>query len=697
MTKAADLLIEIGTEELPPKALRSLMDAFGENVRAGLETERLAFDSIVPYASPRRLAVLVRALVTGQEDRESELKGPPVRVAFDKDGQPTPAARAFAERCGVAVEDLGRSVTDKGEWLSHRLIETGEATTSLVPGIVRSALDGLPVPRRMRWGAGDAEFVRPVHWIVMRYGRQVIAAEILGIPAGSATRGHRFMAPGDIEIGQPTAYASLLETEGYVVADFGERRRRVVDAVTAAAREAGGVAVGSDALYDEVTALVEWPVPVTGRFDESFLELPREVIVATLTNHQRYFPVEDGQGRLMPAFVAIANIVSTDPDKVRDGNERVIRPRLADAAFFWASDRRIALADRQPALGNVVYQQGLGSLADKSGRTAELAGRIAGHLGAKREPAERAARLAKCDLVTGMVGEFPELQGTMGRYYAEAGGEGADVATAIEEQYLPRFAGDALPTSPAGQCVALADKLDTLCGVFALGKKPSGNKDPFGLRRAALGIVRIAVEQRLDLDLVDLIEASLAAQPASAGESVAAEIYDFIVERLRAWCLEQGFSPEMFEAVRDRRPVSLADFHARLEAVRGFVALDAASSLSQANKRIANILRQALESGGAVASDGLVPGALTEPAEIALFDALQKAARTVAPLVADHRYADALATLAALREPVDRFFDDVMVMAEDGAVRQNRLALLARLRQQFLEVADISRLSIGKG
>lgn len=698
MTGRADLLVEIGTEELPPKALRSLMEAFAANVREGLDGGRLAYEVIVPYASPRRLAVLVRGLEAAQQERESELKGPPVRVAFDKNGEPTPAALAFADRCGVSVGELGRSVTEKGEWLSHRLVDKGAAAIDLVPAVVRDALDRLPIPRRMRWGDRDAEFVRPVHWVVMRYGNTTIDTEIMGIRAGGTTYGHRFMAPGGLGLDKPADYAAMLEANGKVVADFDERRRRIVDGVAAAAAVAGGIAVGTDALYDEVTALVEWPVPITGFFDESFLQLPREVIVATLTNHQRYFPVEAEDGRLMPAFVTVANLASADPDKVRDGNERVIRPRLADAAFFWDSDRRRSLEGRRAALGNVVYQQGLGSLLDKSSRTTALAGRISTALGADSAHAERAAQLAKCDLITGMVGEFPELQGTMGRYYADADGEEAEVALAIEEQYLPRYAGDELPTCGAGRSLAVADKLDTLCGVFALGKRPSGNKDPFGLRRSALGVVRILVEQRLDLDLVELLEVAVTAQPVEAGASLATEVYDFIVDRMRSWCLESGsYTAEMFEAVRDRRPVSLADFQSRLDAVASFVSLDAASSLSQANKRIANILRQASESGGAPDAADLDPGALVEPSELALFEALEAARDEVGPLMGARRYSEALARLAELRVPVDQFFDQVMVMAEEAAIRRNRLALLARLRDQFLDVADISRLSIGRG
>ena len=696
MKKAADFLVEIGTEELPPKALNGLMEAFAAGIRSGLEEQRLGFDGLDAYASPRRLAVVVRDLSHAQEDREVEHKGPPIRIAFDDNGEATAAANAFAKKCGVPVDALGRSQTGKGEWLTHKAVEHGRTAAELLPEISASALGSLPIPKPMRWGDSDTEFVRPVHWVVMLHGSDVIEGRLLGVATGNQTRGHRFHAPQPLTITRASDYPEILEDNAFVVADVAERKRRIAKAVAEAAEECGGVAVGSDALFDEVTALVEWPVALTGSFDEAFLELPREVIVATLTSHQRYFPIADDSGSLLPSFITIANLASLDPGQVRQGNERVIRPRLADAAFFWDADRRIPLADRQAALAGIVYQKGLGTIGDKSARVAALAGRIAAALGADVVPVERAAELAKCDLVTGMVGEFPELQGTMGRYYASEDNEAPEVAAAIGEQYMPRFAGDAIPAGLTGQCVAIADKLDSIAGIFALGKKPSGNRDPFGLRRSALGIVRIVVEAGHDLELPALINAAVGAQPIDATGAVADDIYDYIVERMRAYCLDRdatsagAITAEMFEAVRARRPASLYDIELRLCAVAAFVALEAAASLAAANKRIGNILRQADYSS----ADELDASLLSEPAEIGLYEALGAAREAVAPLLAKRDYTETLNRLAALREPVDAFFDDVMVMVDDERVKLNRLALLADVRQQFLDVADISRLSI---
>ncbi|MDH3587103.1 MAG: glycine--tRNA ligase subunit beta, partial [Gammaproteobacteria bacterium] len=507
--KPADLLVEIGTEELPPKALRGLMDAFATNLGGAIDEARLEHGDVHAYASPRRLAVIVEKLAASQEDRRLSQKGPPVSVAYDDDGNPLPPATAFAKKCGVDVAELGRVKTDKGEWLAAETVEKGETSAALLPALIEQALADLPIPRRMRWGAGEAEFVRPIHWVVVLHGTEVIDGSVMGIACGNTTMGHRFHSRGPITISAPSAYLETLEREGRVIADFGVRRELVRKGVEACAIEAKGHIVDGESLYDEVAALVEWPVPVLGRFDEAFLELPREVVVSTLTGHQRYFPVADDSGALLPSFVTVANLESKEPDKVRDGNERVIRPRLADAAFFWDSDRRKALSTRREALREVVYQRGLGSLYDKSARTAEIASWVAERLGIDGSQAGRAAELCKCDLLTGMVGEFPDLQGTMGRYYAISDGETDAVATAIGEHYHPRFAGDALPETDEGRVVAMADKLDTLAGIFTIGKKPSGNRDPFGLRRAALGIIRLSIECRLDLDLKALISKAL--------------------------------------------------------------------------------------------------------------------------------------------------------------------------------------------
>jgi len=694
MSKADDFLVEIGTEELPPKALRSLMTAFGERLGAELHEARLAHGSIRTYASPRRLAVLVENLDPGQEDRKVSQMGPPVSVAFDADGNITSAGKAFASKCGVDVSALGRSHSDKGERLSCDTVEAGRTAVELLPELIEKALSALPIPRRMRWGAGVAEFVRPVHWVMLLHGSKVIKAEVMGIKCGNKTRGHRFHTSKPITIKTPADYLQTLEESGKVIADFDKRRKLVRKAVEAHAKKAGGIVVDGDWLYDEVTSLVEWPVAITGAFDDEYLQLPREAIISTLTGHQRYFPVADKNDNLLPRFIAVANLESKDPDQVRDGNERVIRPRLADAVFFWDADRRTTLAARQDALREVVYQRGLGSLYDKSARTASLAGSIAAALEVDATTVQRAAILAKCDLLTGMVGEFPELQGTMGRYYADSDGEQESVADAIAEQYLPRFSGDSLPASVDGQILALADKLDTLAGVFVIGKKPSGNRDPFGLRRAALGVVRILIERGLDLNLRAIIDLAIEIQPKGKAEpaELSAELYGFISERLRRYFLDRDTSltTETFDAVLARSPTSLVDFERRLEAVQAFIRLESASSLAAANKRIANILKKADPVSGAAAKEKL----LTDAAEHALWSALNSARATVAPMLESREYTSVLTVLAGLREPVDTFFDEVMVNVDDEATRNNRLALLGELRALFLDVADISRLSV---
>jgi len=690
---SGDLLVELGTEELPPKALTTLMTAFADGIARGLEEARLGHDGITPYASPRRLAVIVRALDAAQADRDVTQKGPPMTIAFDHDGNPTKAALAFADKCGVEVGALGREKSDAGEWLIYQGVEAGMPSADLVPGIVKATLDALPIPRRMRWGDRDDEFVRPVHWLIMLHDKRVIAGSVLGVESGNSTRGHRFHAPDPIPIRTARDYEETLRKKGFVVADFHKRREIIVSAVEKAATATGGSVVSDDALIDEVTALTEWPVPLTGSFDDDFLSLPKEVIVATLTGHQRYFPVVDERGDLKPVFITLANLESKDPDRVRDGNERVIRPRLADAKFFWETDQQAPLGKRTQALKNVIYQKGLGSLHDKSMRVAALASLIAEQLGEEKEAVTRAAVLAKCDLLTGMVGEFPELQGTMGAYYAASSGEADAVATAIGEQYLPRFAGDALPQSTPGKILAVADKLDTLAGIFALGKKPSGNRDPFGLRRAALGVVRILIEGELDIDFSATVVAAVVQQPAVDDRqgSVRDEVYEFITDRLRSYFVDadEGFTTDMFEAVRVRRPASLVDFRERLRAVAEFVELEPAVSLAAANKRTANILRKAeFVDGG-----DLEANLLTDDAERVLYHAMQSAQKDIAPLIGKRRYADSLRRLAELRTPVDSFFDDVMVMTDDDAIRNNRLALLAELRALFLDVADISRLT----
>ena len=597
----------------------------------------------------------------------------------------------------MTVADLERVSTDKGEWLVHRSVREGRSTAELLPELVQGALDALPVPRRMRWGDSDAEFVRPVHWIVMLLGDEVVPGRLYGLDAGRNSRGHRVHAAGrEIEIPAPDAYAETLSETGRVVVDFDERREMISRDVTAAAAAAGGHPVSDAGLMDEVAALNEWPVAVTGSFDPAFLALPREVLVSTLQKHQRYFPVEREDGALAASFIAVANLESREPDKVREGNERVVKPRLADAAFFWDADRRTTLAARRDEMQHVVYQRELGTLLAKSQRVAALAGYLSDALDLPPEPAVRAAELARADLLTDMVGEFPDLQGIMGGHDARADGEPDAVAAAIAEQYLPRFAGDDLPATDAGRVLALADRLDTLAGIFAIGRRPSGNRDPFGLRRGALGLLRIVIEGGLELDLKSAIGEALARQPVNDGDSqsqLAGEIYDFVMERLRGWYAERepAISPEMFQAVLAREPRSPLDFDARLRAVAAFARHASAESLSAANKRIANILRQAKGDAGAAPDAAL----LREAEEKTLFAALGEARKEVEPLLTRREYTEVLDRLSLLREPVDEFFDHVLVMDEDTAVRRNRLAVLAELRGLFLEVADISRLSTG--
>jgi glycyl-tRNA synthetase beta chain len=761
-----DFLVELGTEELPPKALRGLELAFASGIQAGLEKAGLTHDGLVSYATPRRLAVWVKSLIARQPDQDIKRRGPPVTASFDSAGNPTRAATAFAESCGITVNELQKLEEGKGSFLFFIGTKPGAAATDLLPTIVQSSLDALPIPRRMRWGSGTAEFVRPVHWLVMLYGSEVLPGRLLDIEAGDETRGHRFHAPKPMRVSSPASYEDTLGKQGFVIADFAKRRDLIRTKVVEVAGSLGGHALISDELLDEVTALVEWPVPLAGRYEERFLELPREVLISTLQDHQRYFAVEDAQGRLLPSFITVSNIESHDPSKVREGNERVVRPRLADAAFFWEQDRKHSLASRSEALDAMTFQVKLGSLGDKTRRIRALAGEIAATGVGDRYEAERAADLCKCDLLTAMVGEFPELQGVMGTYYALADGEPTEVAVAIREHYLPRGAGDELPETHAGLVVAIADKLDTLAGIFEIGEKPTGAKDPFGLRRAAIGLLRILIEKRLNLDLRKLIAVALgkvradveriraakaggsgaagakasggqvAAGPGSvgrdgtgaasnrdAGRSAGAagptpgaaapkaapavakgsapvpaedQVYDFIMERLRAYYLERtaasgsapAFTTEMFDAVLATKPSSPLDFDARLKALRAFLDLPEATSLAAANKRIANILRKSGES----THNKVEVDTLKDAAEVNLFDAMRGLEDAVAAAVAQREYANALGRLAQLRPPVDAFFETVMVMDEDPRLRRNRLALLAQLHGLFIGIADLSRL-----
>lgn len=693
MTGAQDFLFEIGTEELPPRALGELSTSLAQGIERGLAGARLSHGPVARYATPRRLAVVVEKLIDRQPDQQVKRRGPPVSAAFDSQGHPTRAAKSFSDACGTSVERLERIREGKGEYLFFSGQQTGVATYGLLAQIVSQALAALPIPKRMRWGAGDAEFVRPVHWVVLMYGGSVVPATILGVVANNQSRGHRFHAPQAITIAEPSAYATALREHGRVIASLAERRELIRKGVLEIGSHEGRRPILSDALLDEVTALVEWPVPFVGRFDARFLDLPREVLIATLQDHQRCFPVEDAGGRLAATFIAVSNIESKDPARVVHGNERVVRPRLADAAFFWDIDRKISLVDRIDALKSVTFQNKLGSLFDKSERVRTLVGLIAPSVGADTQLASRAARLCKCDLLTSLVGEFPELQGTMGSYFARHDGEAEEVAQAIAEQYLPRFAGDRLPVSKTGIALAIAERLDSICGVFAIGQKPTGARDPFGLRRAALGILRIAIELRCEIDLKSLIGAASALQPVKSAP--AAEVYDYMMERLRGYYLDssavQGMSSEIFDAVLANQPGSPLDFDARVRAVAEFLSLPEAPALTAANKRIANILRQAADAG--VASFGEIDRAMFEKEEErALFTALEHSQHDVLGLLRERHYSDAMKRLAALRGPVDAFFESVMVMHEDARIRSQRLGLLRALSDLFMHTADLSRL-----
>jgi glycyl-tRNA synthetase beta chain len=687
-----DFLVEIGTEELPPASLFTLAAAFAEGVTKGFAAAGIKHGEVKWFATPRRLAVYAAGVADQQPDQVIKRQGPSIANAFGPDGQPTKAAVGFAASCGVSIDQLQQVDGPKGKVLQYEGSKKGEATTALLPGIVTASLDALPIARRMRWGAGSQEFVRPVHWVVMLFGSAVVEAEILGVPAGKHTQGHRFHGPKQLALSNPAKYAEVLLEKAHVVADVTTRRDRIRTEVNAVADSIGGKAVIEDKLLDEVTSLVEWPVPIAGRFDEQFLRLPQEVPIATMQDHQRYFPVRDANGKLMNFFITVANIASRDPDKVRDGNERVVRPRLSDAAFFWDTDRKQRLDARINALKSFTFQAKLGSMFDKSERVNSLAQRIAEAIGGSAELASRAARLSKCDLLSAMVGEFPELQGLMGKYYAQHDGEDPELATALEEQYWPRFAGDRLPSTKTGIALSIADKLDTIAGIFCIGQKPTGTRDPFGLRRAALGILRTIIEHKLDLDLRRLVDAAVSLQPVSAPENVGEEIWGYLMERMRGSYLEEAagraITTEMFDAVLASKPHSPLDIDIRLQALESFLTLPEATSLAAANKRIANILRKATgDLSGAVETARLQDGP-----ERQLFEHVVSMERAVNPLFSRREYKSALSQLATLKEDVDRFFDSVMVMADDPEVRANRLGLLVRLRGLFLQVADLSRL-----
>ncbi|MDM8561268.1 glycine--tRNA ligase subunit beta [Candidatus Parabeggiatoa sp. HSG14] len=691
MSETRDLLIEIGTEELPPKALQALSEAFSSNVCSGLEQQELSYNIATPFATPRRLAILIRSVVTMQADRQVERRGPSITAAFNKEGEPTKAALGFARSCGVDVATLDKLETDKGVWLIHRSTQQGKATTTLIPDIIESALAALPIPKRMRWGDLPFEFVRPVHWVVILFGDEVIETEILGVRSGRETQGHRFHHPQPIALEKANDYAKLLEKQGYVIPTFTTRRKQIQVLVEQTAEEIGGQAVIDEALLNEVTGLVEYPVAIMGTFDEKFLEIPPEALIASMKNHQKYFHLINQQGELLPRFIAVSNIKSQQPDVVRMGNERVIRPRLSDAAFFWQIDKAKPLESRLEQLKSVIFQNKLGNLYDKSKRVAKLSGHIAKQLGADEFQGIRAAQLSKCDLMTEMVGEFPELQGIMGEYYAHHDTETDGVAAALREQYMPRFWGDALPGTVLGQALSIADRLDTLVGIFGIGKVPTGDKDPYGLRRAAISILRIMIENHLSLDIKQLLDDAQATYSDDVLDTqTSTQVFDFLIERLRGYYQDQGFNFDSVDAVLVCHPTSPLDIDQRIRGIEIFRHLPDAVSLAVANKRIHNILKKSEDTFPSEPDQTYFDHAT----ERRLYDEMEVVNEKISPLIKKGDYQTALQHLSNLRESVDNFFDDVLVMHEDRTIRTNRLAFLQKMRHLFLQVADISRLQI---
>lgn len=682
-------LVEIGTEELPPKALRSLAESFANNFTAELDGADIAHGAVTWFAAPRRLALKVADLAASQPDREVEKRGPAISQAFGPDGQPTKAAEGWARGCGITVDQAERLTTDKGEWLLYRAQMKGQAVSELLTDMVSRALAKLPIPKLMRWADKETQFVRPVHTVTLLLGSDVIDGEILGIKSGRTIRGHRFMGESEFTIDNAEQYPAILRERGKVMADYEERKAVIKADAEKAAKALGGQADLTDSLLEEVASLVEWPVVLTAKFEEKFLDVPSEALVYTMKGDQKYFPVYDNAGKLMPNFIFVANIESSDPQQIISGNEKVVRPRLADAEFFFKTDRKQRLEDNLPRLETVLFQKQLGTLRDKTDRLEALAGWIANKIGADVNHATRAGLLAKCDLMTNMVFEFTDTQGVMGMHYARHDGESEDVALALKEQYQPRFAGDELPSTDVSAALALAEKMDTLAGIFGIGQHPKGDKDPFALRRAALGVLRIIVEKGYQLDLVEMTEeAARLYGDKLTNENVVNDVVEFMLGRFRSWYQELGYSIDAIQAVLARRPTQPADFDARVKAVTHFRSLDEAQALAAANKRVSNILSKSEEK----LADTVLASVLKTPEEVKLATHVVVLQDKLAPMFAERNYQEALVELASLRDIVDEFFANVMVMDEDQAVRINRLTLLSQLRELFLKVADISLL-----
>ncbi len=685
----ATLLVEIGTEELPPKSLKTLSEAFAKGLSKQLTDASLAFTDVQSFATPRRLAVKITKVAAQQADKIVEKRGPSVDVAFDADGNPTKAAAGWARSNGISVDEADRLKTDKGEWLLYKAEVKGQAMADLLPDFVQRALEQLPVAKPMRWGNGDAYFIRPVHTVTLMYGDELVPGEVLGIASNNHLLGHRFHCPQGTQLSNADDYERTLEA-AWVIADFDKRRALIESGIAEQAKQAGGRVTSDQELIDEVTALVEWPVALTASFDKQFLDVPKEPLIVTMKDDQRYFPLEDNDGNLLPQFVFITNIESKDPQQIILGNERVIRPRLADAQFFYEADKKVPLADRVDGLASVLFQKQLGSIKDKSDRIAQVARRIAELLGSNQDIAERAGSLCKADLVSQMVLEFPETQGVMGMYYARNDNEPSGVPEAIYEHYLPRYSGDALPQSITGCAVALADKLDSLVGIFGIGQVPKGDRDPFALRRSAIGLLRIIVEKDLPLDLNVLVDISRESfGDVLTSETVTTDVVEFLLGRFRPWYQEQGVSVDAIQAVLARRPTAPVDFDKRVRAVTVFRQLEEAQALAAANKRVANILAKL----DAPITGKVDSGLLSANEEIALVKALEEAELSAKDALKSSNYTGALKALAGLQKPVDAFFDNVMVNADDAAVRTNRQAILQRLRELFLQIADISVLN----
>ena len=689
--RTENCLVELGTEELPPKALKSLGEAFATQFEAALTQADLSFDSVSWFAAPRRLAVYVSGLAEGQADKVVEKRGPAVSAAFDADGNPTKAAQGWARGNGIDVADAERLVTDKGEWLLHKAHVPGQSVVELLEGLINQAVSKLPIPKPMRWGNYNTQFIRPVHTLCVLYGSEVVNVSVLGLTSGRVVQGHRFHGEGRFELDHADNYASALEQQ-YVLADFEARKDKVRQQLEDAAQSLSLKPDYNEDLLEEIASLVEWPVVLQAGFDEAFLAVPKEALIYTMKDDQKYVPLLDSDGALSNTFLFVTNIESRDASQVISGNEKVIRPRLADAEFFFNSDKKTTLESRLESLETVLFQKQLGTLKEKSERISALSAFIASQIDANESQAARAGLLAKTDLMSNMVMEFPDVQGVMGKYYALNDGEDAPVAEALYEQYMPRFAGDALPSSGVSASVALADKLDTLVGIFGIGQLPKGDKDPFALRRAAIGVLRIVTELSLPLDLETLVSKAIDVYGDKlTNAETQSQVVDFVLGRFTALLQDQAIAIDVIQAVAARRPTKPADYLARVHAVDKFRALEEAEALAAANKRVANILaKQNVEVTDTVNIDESL---LAEEAEKALYIELKAAQKEVDIAVPSQDYTRILTALATLRNVIDNFFDNVMVMADDEAIKNNRLALLSLLRQLFLTTADISILA----